>query len=231
MRVRPGIPEFGVIGGLLVVMMLVVAACDDKTLSTEPTTAGESPAASAPTSIPGGSEGTPSPSRGIGLSGGWVLESLDGHPPIEGPFATLLELDRDRFDGFDGCNSYSGRSEDGVPIADADGRFLIQYIGGTDRDCPEPEGITDQADAYISALVQGERFRIVDDRLEILDDGGVTRLVFVKQARLPGHPVDLEGTGWRLLTEGDAMDGVHAPTLAFLDHRLVTGDGISSIIS
>ena len=40
---------------------------------------------------------------------------------------------------------------------------------------------------------------------------------------LPGHPVELEGTGWRLLIEADAIDGVRAPTLAFLDDRPVTG--------
>ena len=63
----------------------------------------------------------------------------------------------------------------------------------------------------------------MDDRLEVLDSGGATRLVFVKQELLPGHSVELEGTGWRLLIEADAIDGVRAPTLAFLDDRLVTG--------
>ena len=125
--------------------------------------------------------------------------------------------------GFDGCNHYGGRSKDGAPIADADGRFSVQDGFRTERLCPEPQGIMDQADAYISALWRGERFRIVDDRLEVLDSGGATRLVFVKQELLPGHPVELEGTGWRLLIEADAMDGVRAPTLAFLDDRLVAG--------
>ena len=130
----------------------------------------------------------------------------------------------DGFVGFDGCNRYDGRSKDGAPIADADGRFSVQDGFRTEQYCPEPQGIMDQADAYISALWRGERFRIVDDRLEILDTEGVTRLVFVKQEEpLPEHPVELEGTGWRLLIEADAMDGARAPTLAFLDDRLVAG--------
>ena len=83
--------------------------------------------------------------------------------------------------GFDGCNHYDGRSKDGAPIADADGRLSVQDGFRTEEYCSEPQGIMDQADTYISALGQGERFRIVDDRLEILDSGGVTRLVFVKQ--------------------------------------------------
>ena len=83
--------------------------------------------------------------------------------------------------GFDGCNRYSGRSKDGAPIADTDGKFSAPLHFFTERLCTEPQGIMDQADVYISALGQGERFRIVDDRLEILDSGGATRLVFVKQ--------------------------------------------------
>ena len=166
---------------------------------------------------------TPSPSPDIELAGeaGWTLESLDGRPLIEESSVTL-KFDEDGFVGFDGCNHYDGRSKDGAPIADADGRFSVQDGFRTEEYCPEPQGIMDQADAYISALWRGERFRIVDDWLEILDSEGATRLVFVKQEPLPGHPVELEGTGWRLLIEADAMDGVRAPTLAFLDDRLVT---------
>ena len=152
----------------------------------------------------------------------WVLDSLEGRPLIDASFVAL-RVDGDWFVGFDGCNSYGGRSEDGAPIADADGRFSGAYPARTLMACAEPDGVMDQADAYISALAQGERFRIVDDRLEIFDSGSAARLVFVKQAPLPGRPVDLEGTEWRLLIEGDAMDGVRAATLAFLDDRLVTG--------
>ena len=206
-------------------MVLVIAACGDGVQPTGPTAAGESTGNSAPTPVDAGLEVTSSPSPDVGLPGEtlWILESLDGRPLIEESFATLLKVDGDWFGGFDGCNSYGGRSDDGVPIADADGRFSVQHPERTEQDCPEPEGIMDQADAYISALVQGERFRIVDDRLEILDSGGAVRLILVRQATLPGHPVSLEGTEWQLLTEGNAMDGVRAPTVVFLDHRIVTG--------
>ena len=69
--------------------------------------------------------------------------------------------------------------------------------------CLEPEGVMDQADAYMSAFMQGKRFRITDDRLEILDSGDAAKLVFVKEPPLLGSPIDLEGTAWRLLEEGD----------------------------
>ena len=151
----------------------------------------------------------------------WVLDSLEGRPLIDAPFVEL-RVDGDWFIGFDGCNAYGARSEDGAPIADADGRFSVVYPGRTEMDCPEPEGVMDQADTYISALAQGERFRIVDDRLEIFDSGGTARLVFVKQPSLPGRPGDLVGTEWRLLPEGDG-EAVRRATLVFLDDRLVTG--------
>ena len=184
----------------------------------------EPTATSAPTSTVGRPELTPSPSPDIELAGEatWTLESLEGRPLIEESSITL-KVNEDGFVGFDGCNRYGGRSKDGAPIADADGRFSAPYNFRMERYCSEPQGIMDQADAYISALGQGERFRIVDDRLEILGTEGATRLVFVKQEPLPGHPVELKGTGWQLLIEADAIDGVRAPTLVFLHDRLVTG--------
>ena len=152
----------------------------------------------------------------------WVLESLDGRPLIEGTFATL-KLNGDSYGGVDGCNSFGGRSEDGTPVADADGTFSAPLFSRTLEGCVSPAGILDQADAYTRALMQGERFRVTGDRLEILDGAGETNLVLVKQAALPGRLVDLVGTGWRLLTEGDGNGGVQASTLAFLDDRLAAG--------
>ena len=81
----------------------------------------------------------------------------------------------------------------------------------------------DQADVYISALVQqGERYRVAGDRLEILDGEGATRLVFVREAPLPGQPVDLRGTSWRLITDDDVDNDERVTTLIF-NGRQVTG--------
>ena len=91
LRERSGVLRLGVIGGLLAILMLVVAACDDKEQPTEPTATGESPGTSAPTPTAGGPEVKPSPSSDIELAGetAWILESLDGRPLIEESFATL----------------------------------------------------------------------------------------------------------------------------------------------
>ena len=154
--------------------------------------------------------------------GTWVLESLDGRPVIEESTITL-RIGGSSINGIDGCNSYGGRSEEGTPVAGSDGVLSMPPFGATQMLCHEPEGVMEQADAYVAALVQGKRFRISDDRLEILDSGGASRLIFARRAPLPGSPIGLKGTAWRLLNEGDAMDGVRAPTLAFLDDRLVVG--------
>ncbi len=209
--------------GQMAILLFLVAACGEVDSTSTPSATQESPA-SAPTPTTDRPNASRSPSPDIELSGDgtWVLNSLDGRPVIEESVITL-RIEDNWFDGIDGCNSYGGRSEEGTPVASADKVFSIPPFAVTVMLCPEPDGIMDQADAYMAALVQGEKFRIADDRLEILDSGGATRLIFVKRAPLPGSPIDLEGTAWRLLIEGDAVDSVRSPTLAFLDDRLATG--------
>ena len=150
--------------------------------------------------------------------GTWVLESLDGQPPLEESFV-MMSVNEGWLEGYDGCNRYGGRIEDGTPVFDADGKFSPALGTRTERDCHEPEGVMDQAEAYFSTLMRMDRFRVSGDRLELLDSGGAARLVFVRQAPLPGDPIDLQGTGWRLLDQGDTR----VATMSFLDHGLVIG--------
>ena len=153
----------------------------------------------------------------------WVLDLLDGRPLIEETFISL-ELHGDRLWGLDGCNSFASQPGDGTIIAQADGSFSTpKEIVGTLQGCVEPEDLlSDQADAYMTALRQAERFRFVGDRLEIFDASGAVRLVFLRQQPLPGRPVELLGTEWRLLPESDG-EGMGTATLAFLNDRLVAG--------
>ena len=173
----------------------------------------------APSAVPEptGVVGDASPAQ-IPLPSTWVLEVLDGQPPIEESFVVLY-LTEYSLEGFDGCNRYGGRSRDATPIFDADGTFVAPPVTITDTDCIGTEGLSDQADAYIRALMQARKFFVADDRLEVSDSEGAARLVLVRQAPLYGLPIQLAGTEWRLLNEGDAR----AATLAFLDGRLVIG--------
>ena len=88
-------------------------------------------------------------------------------------------------------------------------------------DHANPEVIMDQGDAYISALMQGERYRLAGDLLEILDSEGVVRLVLVSQA-LRGQPSNLRSTSWRLITDDDVDHDEGETTLNF-NGRMVIG--------
>ena len=147
---------------------------------------------------------------------------LDGSPPVESTFA-WFKVDGHTYSGFDGCNTFGGKSEDGTPVASVDGEFTIPPAVSTLIGCEFPHGIMDQADSYLELLKHGERFRVVDDLLEILDEGGEARLVFVRQVPLPGRPVELVGTEWQLVVEDNGNGDVKAATLVFLDDQLAVG--------
>ena len=156
----------------------------------------------------------------------WVLDLVDDQPLIEERVVTLRIIGNG-LDGYDGCNRYGGVFEDETPVAGADGVFSRPPFARTQKGCffidhANPNVIMDQADAYISALVQGERYRVADGRLEILDGEGATRLVFVREAPLPGGPVDLPGTSWRLIADDDVDNDERVTTLIF-NGRQVTG--------
>ena len=76
------------------------------------------------------------------------------------------------------------------------------------------------AGAYISTLTQGKKYRVTDERLEILDSDGSATLVFARQQPLEGRPIDLEGTARRLLID-EYPEGAPPTTLAVIDDRLV----------
>ena len=149
----------------------------------------------------------------------WLLESMYGEPPIENTFITL-EVDADRLRGFDGCNGYGGRSENGSPIAGGGGAFSTPPLERTVQGCPA--GIAGQDDAYVKSLWRAKRFRVNGDRLELLDTTGDVTLVFVKQT-LPGNPIELAGTQWRLLPESDWEGDEPAATMVFLDEYRAAG--------
>ena len=121
-------------------------------------------------------------------------------------------------------------TEDETLVFGADGVFSRPPFARTEKGCffpdhANPNVVMDQADAYFSALTQGERYRVADDRLEILDGEGATRLVLVREAPLPGQPVDLRGTSWRLITVDDVDNDERVTTLIF-NGRQVTGSTV-----
>ncbi len=196
-----------------VAAMFLIAACGSPSDTSRITSVETSIILPAPTPLPGPAE----------LSDGtvWVLEFLHDKPLVENTFITL-SVKADRFGGSAGCNWYGGRSEDGAPIAGGGGAFSITLIEKNLEGCPTA-AIGDQENEYTRALGKAKRFRVIGDRLEILDTTGDATLVFIKQVALPGNPIDLAGTQWRLLAEGDWEEDAPAVTLVFLDDYRAAG--------
>ena len=192
--------------------IFLIAACGSASDNSRITSVETSIILPAPTPLPGPAE----------LSDGtvWVLEFLHDKPLVENTFITL-SVKVDRFRGSAGCNWYGGRSEDGAPIARAGGAFSTPPIERTVMGCTAAIG--DQENAYLKALRKAKNFRVIGDRLEILDNAGDATLVFIKQVALPGNPIELAGTQWRLLAEGDWEEDAPSVTLVFLDDYRATG--------
>ena len=193
--------------------IFLIAACGSPSDTSRITSVETSIILPAPTSLPGPAE----------LSDGtvWVLEFLHDKPPIENTFLTL-EVNADSFSGSAGCNRFGGRSEGGTPIAGGGGAFSITLIERNLEGCPTA-AIGDQENEYMKALGKAKKFRVIGDRLEILETAGDATLVFTKQEALPGNPIELAGTQWRLLPEGDWEEDAPAVTLVFLDDYRAAG--------
>ena len=163
----------------------------------------------------------PTPTRLPVEGATWILETIDGQPPIAGTHLTLT-FNEPWFSGYDGCNDFGGRHESGQPIIERDGTISLPPAARTLQGCVTPPGILDQADRYLDAMKQDAKARIVEDRLHILDGSGEVVLVFAKEQPLVGQPKDLVGTSWRLVDD-EATYGGDATTILFLNSWAATG--------
>ena len=188
-----------------------------------PTTASAITAVPLPSPTKGSSAAAvpePGPAR-LSIDGAtWILESVGGQPLIAGTYTTLT-FNGPQFVGFDGCNHFGGRHESGKPVVSPDGEISSPPFGGTEKLCVNPPGVMEQADRYLDAITHQAKARAVDDRLHVVDSSGEVVLVFVRQTSLPGKPINLVGTGWRLVDDGTYGEG--PTTLLFLDSRAATG--------
>ena len=107
----------------------------------------------------------------------WALTSLNGSSLIEDTEITLFFKEA-YLGGTMTCNNYGGGPDSGKYTVTDDGGLAIPQLAVTVQLCSEPEGIMEQEAAYIEALHDATIYRVTDDRLEIADAGGGTRLVF-----------------------------------------------------
>ena len=126
-----------------------------------------------------GGNGAPGPSGPAGLAGTeWALTSLHGRGLIEETEITLYFRET-YLGGAMTCNQYGGGPDSGRCTATEDGTLTLPGgLAVTMQLCSEPEGIMEQEATYIEALRDVAAYRIVDQRLEILDASDQTILVF-----------------------------------------------------
>lgn len=113
------------------------------------------------------------PDQTPGLSGTeWVLSRINNQDPISEAEVTLSFEDTTA-GGNSGCNSYGGDYTTG-----SDGSLSFGEIVQTLILCMEPEGVMELEEEYINTLRMAASYRVVDDRLEILDGTGSAILEF-----------------------------------------------------
>ena len=103
----------------------------------------------------------------------WRLHSLTGNPLLADT-AITIEFSENVVSGTTGCNHYEGSYQV------VDNSLFISDLFATEMACPEPAGVLEQEEDYLAALNVAASFQIAGDRLEILDEGGGQRLVFVQ---------------------------------------------------
>jgi heat shock protein HslJ len=148
----------------------------------------------------------------------WTLTSLRGAAPMEGTALTLV-LSPSRFEGYAGCNHYGGEYE-----AADDGVLELGAVAITQMDCPTPEGVIAQEEAYVQALQEVAGYRLAGDQLALRDADGETIVTYARQEAGKGNPADLPGTVWQLVSmDGQSPIEGSQITLAFHDEQLTSG--------
>jgi heat shock protein HslJ len=154
----------------------------------------------------------------------WVLSALPGQTLVPESPATL-RFERGRVSGTDGCNRYSGPySAKGSELE------LTPQLASTMMACPP--AVDAQAKSFIAALTGAGKYRVANDRLELLSADGTVRATLVRQSET------LAGTAWRITGINNGKQAVvsvlagSAPTLAFAaDGRASGSAGCNSFSS
>lgn len=137
----------------------------------------------------------------------WELQLLDGEP-LPDDAEISLRFNDERATGRAPVNRYFGAYErDGEALRFSD--VVSTRIGG-------PPHLMAIEQEYFEILRAVSSYRIADDTLQLHDDTGATRLVF-----LPADPTpDLVGTEWQLkLLDGAPLPGDAAVTATFTDDQ------------
>jgi heat shock protein HslJ len=115
----------------------------------------------------------------------WVLSSLEGHDLDPSQSATL-HFEGGNAGGSDGCNRYA------MGYAIKDDRLEWTSVGVSTQMACAPD-VMRRAQAFMDAVRASTSYRLVNGRLELMDEKGKVRAVLDAQSRA------LAGTSWRAL--------------------------------
>jgi heat shock protein HslJ len=116
----------------------------------------------------------------------WKMNTLNGYPLVDDTQATL-QFESFRAVGFGGCNNFRTNFE-------RNGKEInFGFVTSTAKECELPVGVMAQESAYFNALEQVTSFKIDAGKLNLVDPGGTTRVVY--EAVITGNifgPVESE---------------------------------------
>lgn len=142
---------------------------------------------------------------------------------LPGTYITL-EFTDNFLVGFAGCNQYGGGRDSGKYFADDDGAFRIIQMAITVQGCIEPAGVLDQERTYVAALQRSIGYKRQGERLELIDAGEKSILVYRLDPKLSADPRALLETAWRLASvDGVAAEDDPPMTLVFHNDHRVSG--------
>jgi heat shock protein HslJ len=173
---------------LLIVVVLLLAACAPVTAPVEPPTAEPVPTAAPP------EQAAPT---GFDLAGtNWILDSLNGSPALEGVSVTLQFGADGVASGSDGCNRYSTTfTQNGANLT------FAQPVASTMMLCPEPAGVMEQASAYMTALGATTSFTANQRQLALLAGNQIL-------ATFEADLQELAGTDWDVTMYNNGQEAV-----------------------
>jgi heat shock protein HslJ len=124
----------------------------------------------------------------------WILAALPGRSLLSDRPVTM-RLENGRVHGTDGCNRYSAPYS-----ATSDGFHLSAPVASTKMACPGP--VTEQAEAFISALTNARAARGSGTQLVLVDADGKTL------ATLDAQTQELAGTLWQVISYNNGKEAV-----------------------
>lgn len=108
----------------------------------------------------------------------WALTSLSGSELLPGT-AITLDFETEELSGSAGCNHY------GAGYQLSGNSLRVGDVAATEMACPEPQGILQQEEAYLTALSGANSYQVTGGQLEIRDEAAGQVLVFIPADSAP----------------------------------------------